>query len=854
MSLPVTTKTNAQNIFRAYANKIKDATFSNEKDVITHKLNVDPGMVVSNIASQNPVYLFENENLAYISDVPEATNKGITYKVENGLIYASGTATATFYVNTDLVIPENIVNQSVLVNIEIVSGTITAGNVKLQTPLTYKNSGGNEAQLSAGIDGCGNLKAIGFTQNQQRIQFQSTLVCENLVLRPYLAFRCKDRTDAGWANKPTARRRVASGTIENTTGTLITATGNFSAHVKNKQPMNELFGKRLALCGDSIAEGHSGDSFGWTIAETQNMSFDKPAIGTSQIASSSPVTSILDQVDSLNGKDYDYILVEGGINDALNNATLGAITDGYGATLDASTTIGGLELICKTLIEDHPNAKKLFIFCHRTTSKNHTPHVQQQTYFEAMIPVLEKWHIPYIDIRNYPLCAYNDDYTAAYFGTDALNGPSLHPNNAGYALGYIGPITDAMLFGSVSNSGASEEGSGSLNNGTAVVFGDSLFDNEVIGYSFADYLRNTRLYDAVYDHAKAGSGFGNTGNSSYQMSLLVQDPDIQEEITNAKAIYMSLGFNDIMTAVGAVPGVTEDHLIEKIQSVFDTINDLNPSVTIYFLCAYDTKVFASLVAQCPSTDVDATLPQTSSMTKGQSRDILWYGQIIESELCVAKGNILQCNIFTPFLINDSPDGIHPSAENYPAIFHEVVYGGYGPFMFRCMTPPNPSVPAELIQYGTLFNTLLSAGKIDMTDFAIASYDFYNNNQNVSFYLVKPYITANSLINSSDEFWSNKWRHSVRVQDMRTGNGYDLRQQVPMATTDPLPTASADYSEALYQYFGSGNTYSYGAIYCCRQVNGTWTWVRLTVPMADLKALVASSTDFADFKTKIAALN
>lgn len=398
-------------------------------------------------------------------------------------------------------------------------------------------------------------------------------------------------------------------------------------------------------------------------------------------------------------------------------------------------------------------------------------------------------------------------------------------------------------------------GSGSLNNGTAVVFGDSLFDNENVGYNFADYLRNTRLYDAVYDHAKNGSGFGNTaGNSSYQLSLLVQDPDIQEEITNAKAIYMSLGFNDMATASGATPGVTEDHLAEKIQSVFDTINELNPSVTIYFLCAYDTKMFATLIAQCPSNDADALLPRVPWMTKGMSRDLLWYGQLIEGELCIAKGNILQCNIFTTFLINDSPDGLHPSAENYPALFHEVVYGGYGPFMLRCITSPNPSNPSEIMQYGTLVNTLISAGKIDMTDFVIAAYAFYNDNQKVSFYLFNPYIDANKMVSSTDEFESNKFMHVTMVTDLIAGVPSQFVQAIPIATDNPLPTASADYSDAMYQYFGSGNTYSYGAIYCCRQVNGTWTWVRLTVPMADLKALVASSTNFDDFKTKIAALN
>ena len=412
----------------------------NERNIVTRKLNITRDMELSNISSNGTLYLYDNENIAYIEDVAETTENGITYKVKDGLIYVSGTASTTFYISANVKVPDNWAGQAALGDIAVVSGTRTAGNVKLSLPVTYMSSGGTEAQWSLGIGGQNKMQIISVTEAASRIQVQSSLVCENLVLRPYFALRTEARNAAGWTNKPTAMRHtISESSLSGVAGILMTMGANFSAHIKNRKVMNGLFGKKMALCGDSIAYGHSGDSFGWTIAENENMALDKKAWGTARFANSSPVISIYEQVASLT-KDYDYIIVEGGINDALNGVTLGTLTEAFDSVLDESTCLGAAEKVCKFLVENYPTAKKLFVLCHKCTNKNCVPYDVQETFFDGIITALRKWNIPYIDLREYPLCAYNSTIGNAYFGVFSSQG-SLHPNNDGYAIGYIDQIT-----------------------------------------------------------------------------------------------------------------------------------------------------------------------------------------------------------------------------------------------------------------------------------------------------------------------------------------------------------------------------------------------------------------------------
>lgn len=77
----------------------------------------------------------------------------------------------------------------------------------------------------------------------------------------------------------------------------------------------------------------------------------------------------------------------------------------------------------------------------------------------------------------------------------------------------------------------------------------------------------------------------------------------------------------------------------------------------------------------------------------------------------------------------------------------------------------------------------------------------------------------------------------------------------------LPTASADELGKIYQYVGATNAnYTHGYFYECvsdGQSTPTYSWVNVrvedSVSLNTLQSIVAASSDFADFQTRIAAL-
>lgn len=139
-------------------------------------------------------------------------------------------------------------------------------------------------------------------------------------------------------------------------------------------------------------------------------------------------------IANLTGHTYDYILFNGGFND-LSHCQLGTMTPDYTTTPDPTTTLGGLETICKWLMENMPSTKKLFILEHRWTNAN------QPTYWSAMVQVLKKWGIPYVDIyEGTQLYELNQTLKDNWFYLS----DGLHPNTAAYTKFYVNKIAKAL--------------------------------------------------------------------------------------------------------------------------------------------------------------------------------------------------------------------------------------------------------------------------------------------------------------------------------------------------------------------------------------------------------------------------
>ena len=131
----------------------------------------------------------------------------------------------------------------------------------------------------------------------------------------------------------------------------------------------------------------------------------------------------------------DYILLEGGVNDAWNKAPVGTLTDGFAATYDETTMTGALEKMLEYLAKNYSDKRVAYVFPHGGlfgSSEN-----WYKTYKPAILAALQKWGVPYVDIAEstppmggHGISGLSGKYT----------GDGTHPNKAGYERFYVEPI------------------------------------------------------------------------------------------------------------------------------------------------------------------------------------------------------------------------------------------------------------------------------------------------------------------------------------------------------------------------------------------------------------------------------
>lgn len=210
---------------------------------------------------------------------------------------------------------------------------------------------------------------------------------------------------------------------------------------------------RIGFIGDSICYGKNADGYAQIIGEEQNAEAVNISFGGSAFArgvkwsadSDGERPSIISMVQKLTG-DFDYIVVEGGINDFWNHAPLGEISETFDGGYDEYTAIGAMEQIFHDLKYDHPKSKIGYVIQHNPFTYDAEDGYAK--YYEAYKAVCEKWSVPYLDLyavnnKNTGVNVRDAEQKALYFGTDTNpDGDGTHPNELGYRVIYAEPIVE----------------------------------------------------------------------------------------------------------------------------------------------------------------------------------------------------------------------------------------------------------------------------------------------------------------------------------------------------------------------------------------------------------------------------
>ena len=212
-------------------------------------------------------------------------------------------------------------------------------------------------------------------------------------------------------------------------------------------PETSLKGKYGSFIGDSICEG-AGYKGGYALLVArkygmkppQNLGSSGAIIATNTNENRVYINTMVSKVDP----NADFVIIQGGSNDASISTPMGAITEGFTAELDVTTYYGAFENLCKTLVTQCAGKKIGYIARHRnspTDKYSYTWLPKETNYYDPAIAVCEKWGVPYLDLnRHCPPLGCISSLREAY----TANGDGSHPNEDGYNKYYVDRIAAWM--------------------------------------------------------------------------------------------------------------------------------------------------------------------------------------------------------------------------------------------------------------------------------------------------------------------------------------------------------------------------------------------------------------------------
>lgn len=207
-------------------------------------------------------------------------------------------------------------------------------------------------------------------------------------------------------------------------------------------PKHTIFDNKVLLfTGDSICYGANWrptvedySNTGWRkiIQEDypKSVTYGYGIGGTTITKREGRTDSILERMNTMFSEHpaADYIIIQGGVNDAYNitDCPIGTISTGYTAELNENTFAGALESIFKYAQTNWLGKKIGYIVTFKVPSA--MGQFKFNEYMDIAKQICEKWSVPYCDLYNESnLNYYIQEVSNAYGG-------GLHPNEAGYRI------------------------------------------------------------------------------------------------------------------------------------------------------------------------------------------------------------------------------------------------------------------------------------------------------------------------------------------------------------------------------------------------------------------------------------
>lgn len=227
---------------------------------------------------------------------------------------------------------------------------------------------------------------------------------------------------------------------------------NFQLYGSNNAGEFPLAGKTIVAFGDSIVAGHkyTAASFVNFVAEKEGMTvLQKNAVNGATIMDASYSGGrILTQIQNASASTPDYVIFDGGTNDAEYLTKNSSIQIGDASSTDEATFAGSFRATVSALNTKYPNAKLVYVAVHKLGSRDAT---MQENLRKVELAICEELGVTVSDVYTSGLDTtdanmkntYTFDNTTSA-GVPGTNGSGTHPNFAAIEKYYV-PTVSATL-------------------------------------------------------------------------------------------------------------------------------------------------------------------------------------------------------------------------------------------------------------------------------------------------------------------------------------------------------------------------------------------------------------------------
>ena len=208
---------------------------------------------------------------------------------------------------------------------------------------------------------------------------------------------------------------------------------------ENEQYDTVLKGLNGLYLGDSISEAISYKGWAGELAEHYGVNSYNVSVSGATLADNG-IFSQLAKAPA--GVEYDFVMLNGGVNDVWRSISLGELTAEGTTEFDTTTAIGALENLFATIKATYPNAKVFYVLNYVCVQAGYPSDSFRNDFAPLARAACEKWGVYCLDLVD------NEAFNAEFDATANVHTyDGVHANTAGYNVltKYIAPWLESVF-------------------------------------------------------------------------------------------------------------------------------------------------------------------------------------------------------------------------------------------------------------------------------------------------------------------------------------------------------------------------------------------------------------------------